>query len=393
MKRKGHSPNENGKESIMDRRKMFADTMNHVQPERMPVDFGGHPLCTMEGESYANLLQYLGIEADVETGKPRYFSDYWRIDNKLLEYFDIDFRAVGEIFHPKEGSHWKIISDTEYIDEWGIRRRYTGMYWDIIEAPLKDATLEELEAYRFPDPSAIEPERFMKHAHDAKHYYENTNYIVTADLPCYGIFELGCWICGFDDFLYRVLAEPEFVELFFRRVLEYQKGVSELYYKAVGPYIHYTSSGDDFSTQQGPFISPQLFHDLVEPYFAERIRFTKQFTKAKFLHHCCGSVVALIDHLSEAGVDILNPIQPKAAGMDPLSLKRGYGDRMVFHGGIDTQELLPFMDEVRIDESVHETIEIMKKDGGYIFAAAHCIQPDVQPEKLVAMYEAARKYR
>jgi uroporphyrinogen decarboxylase len=175
-------------------------------------------------------------------------------------------------------------------------------------------------------------------------------------------------------------------------VLDYQKQVIEIYYGALGKYIHYTSSGDDFATQSSLFVSPEMFRSLIKPYFKERIRYTKTFTDAAYLHHSCGSVFPLIEDLIDCGVDILNPVQPKAKDMGPELLKKTYGDKMVFHGGIDTQEILPFGTKENIEASVRGTIEILNKNGGYIFAAAHNIQEDVPPENLVAMLEAARKY-
>ena len=215
--------------------------------------------------------------------------------------------------------------------------------------------------------------------------------MICAEHPVYGIFELGCWMCGFDEFLYRIAAEPEFVEKFFEKVLDYQKKVLKQYYGRIGKYIHYTSSGDDYATQNAPFVSPGMFRDYIKPYFQERIRYTKELTDAYYLHHSCGSVYMLLDDLIDSGVEILNPIQPKAKDMGPERLKSEFGDRIVFHGGIDTQELLPFLDEQRIREEVAKTIDIMIRDGGYIFAAAHNIQEDVAPEKLTVMLETARK--
>lgn len=234
---------------------------------------------------------------------------------------------------------------------------------------------------------------YAAHAARAKELYETTDYVICAEHPVYGIFELGCWMCGFEDFLYRMALDEEWIHRFFERVLEYQKKVIQRYYTAVGPYIHYTSSGDDFATQNAPFVSPDMFRELIKPYFKERIAYTKRFTKAKYLHHSCGSVYRLIDDLVDCGVEILNPIQPKAADMQPRGLKAAYGEKIVFHGGIDTQELLPFASESQIEEAVHETIEILNRDGGYIFAAAHNIQPDVNPRSLTVMLNAARKYR
>lgn len=374
----------------MGRREDFARTMRHVRPERLLIDFGGNPLSTMEGESENKLLEFLGFPKKPEQNLP--FGKTRRLDERLLQYFDVDTRSVGEILTPQD-SHYQVLSPTEYIDEWGVRRRFTGLYWEGVSTPLKGASLAELNAYRFPDPDSIDERVIAAHAARAKELYENTDYVICAEHPVYGIFELGCWMCGFEDFLARMALDEEWVCRFFERVLEYQKKVIERYYTAVGPYIHYTSSGDDFATQNAPFISPEMFRTLVKPYFQERISYTKRFTKAKYLHHSCGSVFRLIDDLVDCGVEILNPIQPKATGMQPRALKEAYGDKIVFHGGIDTQELLPFADEREIEETVHETIEMLNQNGGYIFAAAHNIQPDVNPRSLTVMLNAARKYR
>jgi len=111
------------------------------------------------------------------------------------------------------------------------------------------------------------------------------------------------------------------------------------------------------------------------------------------LHHSCGSVFNLIDAIIECGVDILNPIQPKARDMSPENLKKNFKKRIVFHGGIDTQELLPFCDDEQIESEVMDTIRILNEDGGYILSAAHNIQPDVPPGKVAVMLKAAAKYR
>ncbi len=222
--------------------------------------------------------------------------------------------------------------------------------------------------------------------------FEETDYIICAEHPVYGIFELGCWMCGFDDFLLKMAIDEDFVKQFFEIILNYQKRVIEIYYGALGKYIHYTSSGDDFATQTSLFISPYMFKKLIKPYFKERIRYTKNFTNASYLHHSCGSVFAIIDDLIDCGVDILNPIQPKARDMNPQLLKEIYGNKIVFHGGIDIQYLLPYGTKESIEEEVERNIKILNKDGGYIFAAAHNIQEDVPCQNIVYMFEAAKKF-
>ncbi|HHV98431.1 MAG TPA: methyltransferase [Clostridiaceae bacterium] len=374
----------------MGRREDFQKILNHEQPEKLIIDFGGNPLSSMEGQSMYRLLEFLGYDV-TDKIEVMPFGRVRRLDERLLKHFDIDTRSVGTILRPQK-SLYQRVSDNEYIDEWGIRRRYTGMYWDVIEEPLKGATVDDLEKYQWPDPESVDMNEIEEYARQAKKLYEETDYVICAEHPVYGIFELGCWMCGFDDFLLKMAIEPDFVKRFFEIVLDYQKKIIEIYYGALGKYIHYTSSGDDFATQSSLFISPDMFRELIKPYFKERVSYTKKFTNAAYLHHSCGSVFPIIDDLIDCGADILNPIQPKAKDMQPENLKKTYGNRIVFHGGIDTQEILPFGTKESIEKIVKDTIEIMNRDGGYIFAAAHNIQEDVPPQNLVYMLEAAIKF-
>jgi uroporphyrinogen decarboxylase len=374
----------------MSRRENFYKTLHHEQPDDIILDLGGCPLSSMEGKSMFNLLDYLGYDTNgkIEITK---WGKVLKIDARILKLLDIDTRGVGAVLTPQD-SQYKVISDKEYIDEWGIRRIFTGLYWDIVDSPLRGATASDLDHYRWPDVESVDMEQIKSFIKESKYLYENTDYLICADLPVYGIFELGCWMCGFDDFMTKMALDEEFINKFFEIILQYQKRIIEIYYGAIGKYIHYTASGDDFATQSSLFVSPNMFRRLIKPYFKERIRYTKEFTKAAYLHHSCGSVFPLIDELVDCGVDILNPLQPKTKNMEPWRLKKTYGDRIVFHGGIDIQDILPHGTEESIESSVKETIEVLLKDGGYIFAAAHNIQEDVPPQNVIYMYQTARKY-
>ena len=374
----------------MGRRSDFLKTIRHEQPENLIIDFGGNPLSSMEGRSMSNLLDFLGFETYNDTERLLY-GKVPRLDERLLNYFDVDTRSVGYILKPEE-SLFKMINENEFIDEWGIRRVFTSLYWDIVESPLRGATAKDLDGYRWPEPESLNEAEIKECADRAKYLYEDTDFIVCAEHPVYGIFELGCWMCGFDEFLMKMALEEEFVHKFFEIVLNYQKKVIDIYYGALGRYIHYTSSGDDFATQNSLFVSPKMFRETIAPYFRERIDHTRKYMDAAYLHHSCGSVYPIIDDLIECGVDILNPIQPKAKDMQPEKIKAAFGNKIVFHGGIDTQAILPHGTKEMIEQTVAETISIMNRDGGYIFAAAHNIQEDVPPCNIVYMLEAARKY-
>jgi uroporphyrinogen decarboxylase len=373
----------------MGRREDFRKALNHVRPDDLLCDLGSSAITTMEGNSMYMLLDFLGYK-NYETVKLPRFGRVKRLDERLLQYLGIDTRGVGEILTPLD-SQFNMISAEMYVDEWGIKRVFTGKYWDIADCPLRGASTADLEAYRWPEPRSVDLKKVEAMAQEARTLFETTDYLVCADLPVHGVFELGCWMCGFDDFLVKMALDEDFVRRFFDIVLDYQKKIIEIYYGLLGPWLHYTASGDDFATQRSLFVSPEMFRRLIMPYFKERISYTKKFTAAAFLHHSCGSVFPIIDDLLACGVDILNPIQPKANGMSPRRLKEAYGDRIVFHGGIDTQEMLPSGNQESIEQNVRETLEILNENGGYIFAAAHNIQEDVPPENVVYMFQAARK--
>jgi len=275
---------------------------------------------------------------------------------------------------------------------WGIERAWTGQYWDIVKSPLKGASLSDLDAYPWPEPAAwINKDELQEIQKETRRLWEQSKAIVIAEHPVYGVFELACWMCGFDDFLWRLAGDAGFVHKLFGILLDLQRQFIEPYYRAIGETIHLTTSGDDFGTQIGPFLSPKAFREFIKPYFKERIAFTHSLTKALFWHHSCGSIHKLIPDLIDCGVDILNPIQPGAKMMEPERLKNDFGKCLRFHGGFDTQGVLPFGTKDEIVNEVRRVMDAMKPGGGYIFSAAHNIQEDVPPENVLTMYQAAYK--
>ncbi|MHB1295162.1 MAG: uroporphyrinogen decarboxylase family protein [Anaerolineae bacterium] len=363
-------------------RERFARTMAHQEADRVPLDLAGTALTSADRDVWPALRSALGIQGEPEGDPSR--------DERVLRALDVDFRRVGALI----GGGSKPVPGypDRQVDMWGVVRAWTGKYWDIVHSPLRDATIEDLDAYPWPDPAQIAAEapleRFQS---EARRLWEETGYVVVAEHPVYGVFELACWMCGFDDFLYRLAGDQEFVHHFFVKYLQIQKAIIRPYYQALGPYIHLTSSGDDFGTQTGPFLAPRAFRELIKPYFAERIAYTREFTSGYFWHHTCGSVVKLLPDLIEAGVDILNPVQPGALGMEPASLKAAFGDQICFHGGFDTQGVLPFGTLEEIESEVQRVMGALKPNGGYIFSAAHNIQSDVPAANIVTMFQAAKR--
>jgi uroporphyrinogen decarboxylase len=365
----------------MTRRECFKQAMSHQTANQVPLDFAGTGLTAVaDPQYYERLADALSL--------PKSSPDQTK--EAVLCALDTDFRCVGDVLRPqnslcKKGPNW-------YTDCWGVTRTWTGLYYDITDSPLKDATLEDLKRFPFPKASEIPSEVFDTLALKAKKLWFDSDYIVVGGHPVYGVMELGCWMCGYDDFLYRMAAEPEFVELFYKRVYEYQEEVIEAYYSKLGDYIHVTTSGDDFGTQSGPMISPTCFREQIAPFMKRRIELTKSMTKAYFFHHTCGSVYRLLPELLATGIDILNPVQPGAFEMEPDRLKPEFGDRLVFWGAIDEQNLLSHGTVSEVEQEVRRVLDIMSEQGGFVAAPSHNVQMDVPPENLIAMCRAVKEY-
>lgn len=367
-------------------RERLKSTLEHQPVDRCPIDLGGTPQSTIDDAlAVRELAAYLGY-----FGEPP--GDYDKFDRRILEHFDIDFRRAGGLVL-FDTNYSRKISDTEMVDCFGIRSRFSGTYWDIVSSPLQDAELDDLASYTLPKVSQIPPEVLDDWAAQARILCEQSPYVVVGEHPIYGVLELACWLCGYDHIMLMLALNPEFIHLLFGKILEFQKSIIREYYSRLGPYIHITTSGDDFGTQKAMFMSPEMWREFIKPYLKERIAYTRKFTDAVYMHHSCGAIFEIIPDLIEIGVKILNPIQPTAAGMDPRRLKAVYGKAVTFHGGLDTQEVLPSNSFRKIDEAVGILLEIMDPcdGGGYIFAPAHNIQGDVSPASVARVYSAAQR--
>lgn len=131
---------------------------------------------------------------------------------------------------------------------------------------------------------------------------------------------------------------------------------------------------------------------MVKPRQKQIFSFIKKRTDAKLYLHSCGAIYEFIPDIIECGVDVLNPVQVSAKGMDTKRFKQEFGDRLSFWGAIDTQRILPFGTPGDVEEEVKRRIYDLASGGGYVLAPVHNIQANVPPENIVAMFEAAKKY-
>ena len=143
--------------------------------------------------------------------------------------------------------------------------------------------------------------------------------------------------------------------------------------------------------QNGMIISPTLWRKMIKPRLARLIQTIKSYPGIRYQHHSCGAIASIIPDLIEIGVDILNPLQPSAKGMDPSKIKHDYGSKLTLHGAIDQQGTLPYGTPLEVQREVEARIESLAPGGGYIVAVSPNIQADVPPENIIALFENVKK--
>ena len=367
-------------------RERVLTSLNHEEPDRVPLDLGGMAT-TIEAVPYNELKKYLGIRSETKL----FLRDHVDPPEEILERFGIDTRYVR--MKPPRNFKIQIDSDNSYLDEWGTRwkKPESSLYWDPVDYPLKDATIEDLETHNWPDPH--DPGRTEGLREEAKWLREKTDCAIIADTPSLGIFESAS-IClrGIERLMMDLILEKSFAKALLDKVADIQIEFFRHYLDAVGEYIDVIMVTDDLGAENGPLISPEHYREMIKPAQKKLWQSIKNDTKAYLFLHSCGSISKFIPDLIEIGVDILNPIQVAAKDMDPKRLKEEFGDKLTFWGGVDTQRVLPFGSPEDVEREVKTRLADMAPGGGYVLTAVHNIQAGVRPENICMMYDAARKY-
>ncbi len=370
----------------MTSRERVLTAINHEEPDRVPVFFGTSSATTMLAPAYEKLKDYLGINHP-----QRYFSkalQYAQLDEDVMDRFGCDGRSLS----PKPGPAVvrREISPTKMIDDWGItwERRDSCLYYEMTRPPLRNATIQDLE--KFPWPDMTHPSRVDGLAQEAEEMHRRTPFAVIA-LGYLQIHEWGHMLRGLEQWLMDLAGDPEFAHVLLRKVTDLMLDWAATYLDAVGPYIDLITFSDDMGMQTGPLFSPKLYREMLKPYQAELFAAIKRRTKAKIFFHCCGDVFPLIGDLIDIGTDVLNPVQVSAGQMaDTARLKKEFGKHLTFCGGIDTHHVLPRGTTGEVRTEVRRRIRDLAPGGGYIASAVHCIQPDVPPENVIAMFDEVR---
>jgi uroporphyrinogen decarboxylase len=350
----------------------------------VPLDLGGR-VTSIHCQEYQKLTDHLGINAEAQLDP---FYSVMNPDFRVLERLGVDFYYLflkgPEYLVAKENP------DGTYDNQWGITVKSVGAHSQRVTHPLEHANLGDLEAYPWPVPNRAERTAGLRDR--ARDLYEDTDYALVAAPVSGGIFEFGQHLRGMSNFLIDLLVDRGFADALLDRLLEVQLGLWEVFLNEVGEFVEIAQLADDYGAQDNMLISPDLFREMFKPRYKTMIDFIKSRSDCKVFFHCDGAIFDIIEDFIEIGVDILNPLQPTAKGMEPTRIKGEFGDRLVFHGAIDNQQLLPNGSVEEVQEAVRRVIDALSPGGGYILAAAHLLEPDMPLENVYAMYDTARDY-
>lgn len=379
----------------MSARERVIRALNHEEPDRIPIDLGGFQT-GIHKKAYQDLTRHLGL---VETIQDRDPVQQIAIPSEaVLNRFHVDIRYItahgpdsftGAIeIHERHGKRWYDLRD-EFGVVWSMPEDQM-LYMDISYHPMASATIRDIEAYPFPNGG--DPSRFTGVREKALAIRQQTPYALSSGI-CGVTYEVCWYMRGLERWFLDMMDNPAFCEALIDRTAQFWVDWLQGFLIQVGDLLDIIMIGDDLAGQHGPLFSPKFYREVVRPRQQRVIDTIKKHTQAKIWYHTCGNCSQYIPDLIEMGVDILNPVQISANGMDPKELKARFGKNIVFWGGgIDSQHVLPFATPGQIIEEVKRMVEIFKPGGGYVFNNVHNIQAGVPPENIVAMYEAAYEF-
>lgn len=262
-------------------------------------------------------------------------------------------------------------------DEWGIVwNRTVDRDIGVVEAyPLKGRSLNGLTV---PDP--LTPVRYAALPAFIEANQQRFRYVSFG----MSLFERAWSLRGMADLMVDMIEAPKWVDELLDTILAFDLTVVEEMVKYDIDGLLY---GDDWGQQRGLIFGPRLWRRFIKPRVAQMYAAVNQAGKAVMIHSC-GKVQELFPDLIELGLDIFNPFQPDV--MDPYEIKRQYGDRLSFFGGVSVQHLLPHGTPQEIRDEVHQLMDHVGRDGGFIIAPSHDMPGDIPVENMVAFIEAAR---
>lgn len=381
----------------MNSRERIIAALEHEVPDRIPFDFGSTFVTGITKNAYLRLAEYLGEAAgDIELCDV--VQQLAVVKESMLQRLEVDVRGVVPNIVRKGPAILRVEGGDEFVDEWGVRWRRPegGLYFDVVGSPFSgDIGEKDIEGFAWSD--ACDPALFAGLAERAKEYYER-GYAVILENICAGVFEMCCRVRGAEQFYMDLAMNPDIACRLMDKFVELKIRYYEAAAEVLGQYVQLLREVDDMAGQETMVISPAMYRELIKPRHRQLFEAQRKFFPKPFyiFFHSDGAIHNIIPDFIEIGVDVLNPVQLTAKGMDAANLKKEYGKDITFWGGgVDTQNILPRGTPDQVKANVTERIGQLAPSGGFVFATVHNIQDDVPAENLAAMIEAfraARKY-
>ncbi len=392
--------------------------LNHQEPDRVPLDMGG----TIMSGIMAHALDRLRKELKLEERPVKVYEIFQmlgEVESDVVERLGIDVLPVEPLvqffdLERRNWKPWKLWDGTDVLvpgnfnveidAEGGLLLHDGGDPLRPITGKMpKNGYYFDMPATTTSDPD-FEPPPLSEVARE--------NHLETRDLEFLAAraeklrcetdkaLLLGCWgnfglpgVGGLPDYLCLMLTDQDYLKDYFAVRTETALKNLEKVSRVLGDNVDILGlEAFDFGSQKTELINPDLFEELFVPYLRIQNDWIHEHTSWKTWQHTCGSVTRIIPMLIDTHLDILNPVQTSAAGMDPAWLKAQFGDKLVFWGGgADTQKTLPFGTRQEVIDEVTERIRIFAPGGGFVFNPVHNIQQDTPAENIAAAYDTARE--
>ncbi|KPJ88639.1 MAG: hypothetical protein AMS17_04715 [Spirochaetes bacterium DG_61] len=371
----------------MTSRERILITINHKEPDRVPLDLGGSQMTGIAMNAYERLVKYLGknvgkielLDLILHLARPH---------EVILSTLGVDTRGI----FPKNSSKWTLeLIENEntrfFTDEFGIiwkNPKERGYYFDPLGSPFSKPDLEELENH--PWPKGNDPTRVKGLRAEAEKLKKQTSAAIMMNMNGPGPFEHAFWFRGHGEFFIDLIQNQTFAERLIGKLTDIKLQFWDLMLNELGDIIDIAVETCDAGSEEGPLVSPEMFRK----YAIQPMKRVNEFIKSKnpnikILLHSCGSIYELLPDMIETGIDIINPIQISARNMDPKVLKKEFGNDITFWGGVDTKRLLPYGKPKDVREEVKRLIDIFAPGGGFVLTSVHNILDDVPPENVMAM--------
>jgi uroporphyrinogen decarboxylase len=376
-------------EEMTGRERVLA-ALNHQEPDRVPIDFGSTWCTTLTIPAYERLKEHLGIES--ETILIERMQQVCMVDERILELFGVDTRGVFYGPPELECNQWVELPGNGYRDAWGItwEKPPTSYYYDMVKPALGgEITISDIFNHPWPDPH--DPGYTQGLRERVRRQRESTDCALVLNISVWFV-QCSQFIRGFEDWFIDMATQPRLMETLFDLLVDIMIATIGDVLAEVGDLVDVVSVSDDVGTQDRTVVSPEMYRRLIKPGQAKAFAYIHERTGAPLMYHTCGSVYDIMDDLIEIGVDAINPVQTTAAKMEPERLKRDFGRRISFWGGIDSHRVLPWGSKEEVKQEVRRVINILGPGGGYILNSVHNIQPNVPLENLFAMFEAAKEH-